>query len=91
MATTKHTFRDGPYESKSKRQTTSWKAVGETSLHAFIYKLTDLGWTCCFSRTSDGSALSLTVMAGQEKIKEYIHPGDDVVNILANIMDYLDA
>ncbi len=91
MADKKRTFRDGPYRPQNKRQSISWSVVGETSIHAFIYKLSDLGWTCCFSRTSDGSALSLTVMAGQEKIKEYIHPGDDVLNVLNSILEYLEA
>jgi hypothetical protein len=39
----------------------------------------------------DGSALSLTVMAGEQKIKEYIHPGDDILNILNSILEYADA
>lgn len=91
MAEKKRTFRDGPYQSKSKRQQISWQQLGETSLHSFVYKLSDLGWTVCFSRTSDGSALSLTVMAGNEKIKEYIHPGDDMLNIIQSIMEYLEA
>lgn len=91
MATKKRTFRDGPYQPQNRRQQISWQSVGETSLHSFVHKLTDLGWTVCFSRTLDGSALSLTVMAGDEKIKEYIHPGDDVLNILKSIMEYLEA
>lgn len=91
MADKKRTFRDGPYKSRGKKQETSWLTVGETSIHAFVGKLTDLGWTVCFSRTSDSSALSLTVMAGQEKIKEYIHAGEDVLNVLNDIMEYLEA
>jgi len=91
MAATKHTFRDGPYQPKHKRAQLSWGTVGENTLHSFTTKCTDLGWTVCFSRTSDGSALSLTVMAGQEKIKEYIGSGDDPINVLQSILEYLDA
>jgi len=90
-AKAKTTFRDGPYKPHNVRQQISWQSVGETSIHAFVYKLTELGYTVCFSRTMDGSALSLTVMAGEQKIKEYIHPGDDILNILNSILEYADV
>lgn len=85
------TFRDGPYKSSRQRQQITWGTLGESSLHSFVQKMTDLSYTVCLGRTADGSALSLTVLAGDQKIKEYIHPGDDVLNILQSIMDYCEA
>lgn len=86
-----YTFRDGPYKSQTRKVQISWSSLGETSMHAFVSQVTELGYTVCFSRTKDGSSLSLTVMAGNEKIKEYIHPGDDILNIVRSIMDYVEA
>lgn len=91
MAGKAHTWRDGPYEPKRKTVQTSWTSVGETSIHAFVGRVTDLGWTVCFSRTKMGDSLSLTVMAGNEKIKEYFRPGDDIMDTLDGIMKYLEA
>jgi hypothetical protein len=91
MAGKKYTFKDGPYKRQSERPRLSWATVGENSLYSFVVKCTDLGYTVCFSRTSDGSSLSLTVMAGNEKIKEYIGSKDDALNVFQSILEYIDA
>lgn len=92
MSTKKpYTFRDGPYKQQRSIMKASWAMAGETSLSSFIVKCTDLGWTVCLSQTQDGSSLSLTLMAGNEKIKEYIHAKDDLLNVFGSILEYIDA
>lgn len=42
-----------------------------------------------FGRTSDGGALSLLVLAGSEKYREYISAEEDILPILAELIEDL--
>src|SRR5919108_3693879 len=60
----------------SKRRSISWSSAPTDSLHQFIATLTDSGHAVMFGRTMDEGALSLVVLAGNDKFKEYItEPG----------------
>lgn len=61
----------------------SWSAAGKDSLHALVSGVTDSGNAVMFSRTIDGSALVLSIYAGQDKVKEYVTEVGDIVPLLA--------
>lgn len=68
-----------PKRWRSDRATISWSAGPTESMRDFIARITDNGAAVLFSRTTDGGALVLQVLAGQERSKEYItEPGDIV-------------
>jgi len=61
----------------------SWSAAGKDSLHSVVTGITDSGNAIMFSRTIDGSALVLSVYAGQDKTKEYVTEPGDIPALLA--------
>jgi len=65
------------------KSTLSWQAVGTESLKDAIVRITDSGNAILFSRTTEGSALSLTLFSGNQKSKEYITEVGDIPALLA--------
>jgi len=61
----------------------TWASAGTESLKSTIAAITDAGNAILFSRTIDGSALSLTLFSGNEKSKEYITEVGDIPALLA--------
>ena len=56
---------------KSVKSLISWQAAGTDSLKETIVRVTQSGNAIMFSTTMDGSALILSVYAGNDKTKEY--------------------
>jgi hypothetical protein len=52
-----------------------------------IGRITDNGAAVLFSRTTDGGALVIQVLAGQERSKEYITEPGDIVACLAWLVE----
>lgn len=55
----------------------SWGDVANQLLRDTVVAVTDAGAAILLGRTSDGGALSLQVLDGDERIKEYPHSSDD--------------
>lgn len=68
---------------KSNHSSISWSAAGKDSLHSMLSAITDSGNAVMFSRTMDGSALILSIYAGDTKSKEYITEAGDIPSLLA--------
>lgn len=73
---------------KREHQSISWSAAGKDSIHSLVSGVTDSGNAIMFSRTMDGSALVLSVYAGQERVKEYVTEVGDIVSLLAWIVEH---
>ena len=67
---------------KSGRSSISWSGGPSDSMRAAIGRITDNGAAVLFSRTLDGGALSIQVLAGDERSKEYITDAGDIVACL---------
>jgi len=65
----------------------SWSAAGKDSLHSVVTGVTDAGNALMFSRTIDGSALVISIYAGQEKAKEYVTEPGDIPPLLAWVLE----
>lgn len=52
-------------------QEVSWATVDSLALAGLVIATTDAGDAVTFARTSDGGALSLTILSGDDRIKEY--------------------
>jgi len=68
---------------KGSRATLSWQSAGTESLKELIARITDSGNAVMFSKTIDGSALSLTIFSGNTKSKEYVTEVGDIVPLFA--------
>lgn len=70
---------DGKRNWKANRHSLHWSDGPTDTIKSFIGQLTDAGCGVLFSRTQDGSALIISVYAGNETSKEFLtEPGDIV-------------
>jgi hypothetical protein len=72
---------------KSVKSLISWQAAGTDSLKETIVRVTQSGNAIMFSTTMDGSALILSVYAGNDKTKEYVTDAGDIPSLLAYIIE----
>jgi hypothetical protein len=78
--------RQGPSERVSRpRSVVSWSDVTAASIAQFVAAVTDAGSACILGRTSDGGALSITVLSGNERFREWPHTAEEATEVL----DYL--
>lgn len=71
------------------RTTVSWASAGADTLKTFIATLTESGSAVMFGRTSDGGALSLLVLAGNDKYREYITVASDILPTFQDVLEDL--
>jgi len=69
------------------RASISWSGGPSESMRDAIGRITDNGSAVLFSRTLDGGALSIQVLAGNERSKEYITEPGDIVPCLAWLVE----
>ena len=67
-----------------------WHQVNKDMLHNFVSDVTNAGCAVIFGRTVNGSALSVCVLAGNDKQREYIGTLDDVEPTFDMILSDLD-
>lgn len=81
----------GKYRSKRSRVTEvmSWKVVPAKHIHALVTATVHNGGAVMFGATRDGSALSVTVLWGNDKAREYIGTYDDVEPTFADLIEWL--
>lgn len=72
-----------PQSWKSNHKSLSWSAAGGDSLKTALVAITDSGNAIMFSRTIDGSALTLSIFSGDTKSKEYVTDPGDIPALLA--------
>lgn len=65
----------------------SWGSVDEVAVHATIAAVTDAGDGIIISRTSDGGAGVITLLAGTDKVKIYVTNSDEAYHELKEIHD----
>jgi hypothetical protein len=82
--------KDGARNSRRQRRTISWSASGSETLRTFIDVLTTNGCAVMFGRTTDGGALSLLVLAGNDKLREYITIESDILPVFDDILQDLE-
>lgn len=78
--------RDGDKRGRHHRRSIQWGVVGAESLRSFVEQMTNAGCAVMFGRTSDGGALSLLVLAGNDKVREYITDPADAMPVLAELL-----
>lgn len=78
---------NGKSKWRATRETVSWTGGPADSMREAIGRLTDNGCAVLFSRTSDGGALSVQVLAGNERSKEYITSYADITPCLAWLIE----
>lgn len=72
---------------RANRASISWSGGPADSMRAAIGAITDNGAAVLFSRTTDGGALSIQVLAGSERSKEYITEVGDILPCLKWLVD----
>jgi hypothetical protein len=75
--------RQEPRERMSRpRSAVSWAEVTAASIAGFVTAITNAGSACILGRTSDGGALSITVLSGNERFREWPHTADEATEVL---------
>jgi hypothetical protein len=64
-----------------------WSDADATALRLAVDSITRAGAAVMFGRTSDGGALSICILDGDSKIKEYPHTAEEVADTLAAIAE----
>lgn len=64
-----------------------WSDLESQDLRLAIDAVTRMGGAILFGRTSDGGALSICILDGNEKIKEYPHTVAEAAAILTSIVE----
>jgi len=72
---------------KGNRKTISWTGGPADSIRHLIGALTDNGNAVLFSRTLDGGALGIQVLAGSERTKEYVSDLADIAPLFAWLLE----
>jgi len=72
------------------RPSLSWRDVEPGTLRDFVTACTEAGCAPLFGKTLNGSALSICVLAGNDKPKEYCASMPDVPWAMADILAELD-
>jgi hypothetical protein len=73
------------------RPTMSWNAIDPAKIRAFIVACEDVGGCALFARTTNETALTLMVMAGDIKQKDYIGTPDDVDPVMVTLLELVGA
>lgn len=76
---------------RSPRQTVEWDGVPNQLLRDAICAVTGRGAAIMLSRTTDGGALSITVLDGGERIKEYPRDVDECEQTLRWLVDMFSS
>jgi hypothetical protein len=76
-----------PKRWRASRATISWSSGPTESMRDAIARITDNGAAVLFSRTTDGGALVLQVLAGTDKSKEYITEPGDIIPCLSWLVE----
>lgn len=81
----------GKYKSKRGRvrEVLSWGKVKATTTHKLITACSDNGGAVMFGATRDGGALSVTVLWGNDKAREYIGSYDEVDPVVDDLIEWL--
>lgn len=69
------------------RSAFDWHDFRAPDLWQFVNTLCGEGHGVVLSATSDGGALSVTILCGDERIRDWLHSADDVENFLSWFYD----
>lgn len=72
------------------RPTLSWRDVEPGTMRDFVTACTEAGTAVIFGKTLTGTALSICVLANEDKPKQYCQSLDDVPWAMADILAELD-
>jgi hypothetical protein len=66
-----------------------WRYCPQEFMREFVDALTVDGMAVMFGRTRDGGALSLLVLAGDDKLREYIASPGDIIGTMLAVLEEL--
>lgn len=78
----------GAMKWKESQDPISWSCADARCLQAAIAAVTEDGAAVLFSKTSDGGALALQIMAGPERYKYYLADSTEVDDLLREMGVY---
>lgn len=65
----------------------TWMQVDPHYLRSCVHDITSAGCAVVLGRTTNGSALSVCILAGNDKVRDYIGSMDDIEPVLEGLMD----
>ena len=78
-------------DSRGAAEKASWEDADQEELWRTIIAVTEAGDALTLSKTMDGGAVSLTILSGSERIRNYAHGADEIADLLARIRVTLEA
>jgi hypothetical protein len=81
--------RDNLLPYSRKRREVWWGELDTNDIGRFVAKVCDSGRGCILGRTSDGGALSITILDGDKRIREYPTNESDFADLATWCMDNL--
>lgn len=65
----------------------TWSAVDAGELAHFVHKMTEAGAGVILSVTTDGGALSITVLSGNTRFREWPSSADEALDVMHQLID----
>lgn len=93
---TNRNSKDGPRASgkyaaalhrETRKSPVRWSDVDGPSIKAAVHAVTAAGDAITFGRTTDGGALSVTVLSGPDRLKDYANDAEQAADLLVRIME----
>lgn len=88
--TEKYTYKEGAYKSKHRIGAVSWADMQPQMVRDFIAVMTANGYGVTFSQTLDGSSLSVTILMGKDRIREYPKDMVELAQAFDSILSWAD-
>lgn len=76
---------------KPSAEKATWEDAEAESLWRTIVAVTDAGDAVTLGRTRDGGAVSLVILSGDDRIREYAHGAEEIEALLARVRVALEA
>jgi len=74
-----------------RKEAASWEDADAQDLWRTISEVTSAGDALMFGRTRDGGALVLTVLSGDERVRNYATGAEEVAALLARVREAVEA
>lgn len=69
----------------------AWEEADAQELWRTVCAVTEAGDALTLGKTSDGGAVSITILSGRERLKHYAHSAEEIESILHRIRQSLEA
>lgn len=74
-----------------RKDAASWEEAEAQDLWRTVCEVTSAGDALMFGRTRDGGALVLTVLSGEERVRNYASNAEEIADLLKRLREAVEA